>query len=106
MPRNVYCEINLHFVWHTKDNQPVLEGSIEKHLFSFLRERVLQTQYERAPLLCGSLELFEDSKLTKEETPWMGAGQGVDDIKDLPAAGELIVRLWPRASTPRSPSQG
>lgn len=43
MPRNVYSEINLHFVWHTKDNAPVLEGSIEKHLFSFLRDRVLQT---------------------------------------------------------------
>ena len=43
MPRNVHSEINLHFVWHTKDNQPVLEGSIEKHLFSFLRDRALQT---------------------------------------------------------------
>jgi REP-associated tyrosine transposase len=43
MPRNVYSEINLHFVWHTKDNQPVLEGSIEKHLHDFLKERPLQT---------------------------------------------------------------
>jgi putative transposase len=43
MPRNVYSEINLHFVWHTKDNAPVLEGSIEKHLHDFLRGRAIQT---------------------------------------------------------------
>jgi putative transposase len=43
MPRNVYYEINLHFVWHTKDSTPVLGSSIEKHLYGFLRERALQT---------------------------------------------------------------
>jgi REP element-mobilizing transposase RayT len=42
MPRSVYSEINLHFVWHTKDNAPVLGGSIEKHLYSFLKDRTLQ----------------------------------------------------------------
>jgi REP element-mobilizing transposase RayT len=35
--------INRHFVWHTKDNAPVLEGSIEKPLHDFLKERALQT---------------------------------------------------------------
>ena len=44
MPRNVYSEINLHFVWHTKDNASVLRDSIEKHLYDFLRDRVLQTR--------------------------------------------------------------
>ena len=43
MPRNVYSEINLHFVWHTKDNSPVLVGSIGKPLYGFLRDRALQT---------------------------------------------------------------
>jgi len=43
MPRNVYYEINLHFVWHTKGNAPVLRDSIEKHLCDFLRDRALQT---------------------------------------------------------------
>ena len=42
MPRNAYSEINLHFVWHTKENVPVLEGSIEKHLYDFLKDRALQ----------------------------------------------------------------
>lgn len=43
MPRNVYSEINLYFVWHTKDNAPILRDSIEKHLYGFLRDRALQT---------------------------------------------------------------
>ena len=43
MPRNAYSEINLHFVWHIKENVPVLEGSIEKHLYDFLKDRALQT---------------------------------------------------------------
>jgi REP element-mobilizing transposase RayT len=43
MPRNVYSEINLHCVWHTKDNAPVLGSSIEKHLYDFIRDRALQT---------------------------------------------------------------
>ena len=30
-------------VWHTKDNAPVLVGSIEKHLYGFLRDRARQT---------------------------------------------------------------
>ena len=42
MPRNVYSEINLHFVWHTKDSAPVLVGSIETHLHTFLKDRALQ----------------------------------------------------------------
>ena len=32
MPRNVYSEINLHMTWHTKNNNPVLTGSIEQRL--------------------------------------------------------------------------
>jgi putative transposase len=43
MPRNVYSEINLHFVWHTKDNAPVLVGPVEASLHTFLRDRALQT---------------------------------------------------------------
>lgn len=43
MTRNVYSEINLHLAWHTKDNAPVLVGSIEKHLYGFLKDRALQT---------------------------------------------------------------
>jgi len=43
MPRNVYSEINLHFVWRTKGNAPVLGSSIEKHLYDFLKDRALQT---------------------------------------------------------------
>lgn len=53
MPRNVYSEINLHFIRHTKENAPVLEGSIEKHLYDFLRARALQTPGLYFHDICG-----------------------------------------------------
>lgn len=43
MPRNVYSEINLHFVRHIKDNAPVLGSSIGRPLYDFLKDRALQT---------------------------------------------------------------
>jgi len=50
-------------LWHwTK--APVLRPAFAVLLVSVL------TQYERAPLLCDSLELLEDSEPTKEETPY------------------------------------
>ena len=43
MSRNVCSEINLHFVWHTRDNAPVLVDPIDQHLHRFLKDRALQT---------------------------------------------------------------
>ena len=43
MPRNVYSEINLHIVWHVKDNAPVLKDQIEMNLRRFLRGRAMET---------------------------------------------------------------
>ena len=43
MPRNVYSEINLHFVWHSRKNATVLVDSVEHQLRGFLKDRALQT---------------------------------------------------------------
>ncbi len=44
MPRNVYSEINLHIVWHTKDNAPVLRDAIENRTYAHIKHSVLQTE--------------------------------------------------------------
>ena len=43
MPRNVYSEINLHIVWHTKLSVPVLVDSIESQCHRYLRHRAIET---------------------------------------------------------------
>jgi putative transposase len=44
MPRNVYSEINLHIVWHTKNNAPVLTDLIEAPMQQHLQHHVIQTE--------------------------------------------------------------
>lgn len=44
MPRNVYSEINLHIVWHTKNIAPVLADHIEARVQQHIEHRVLQTE--------------------------------------------------------------
>ena len=39
MSRRAYHEINLHIVWHVKDNVPVLRDEIEAQVHKFLRDR-------------------------------------------------------------------
>ena len=43
MPRNVYSEINLHIVWHVKDNAAVLKDHVETQLRRYLRGRAMET---------------------------------------------------------------
>ena len=44
MPRNVYCEINLHITWHTLQSAPMLTERIEPEAHRFLTHRALQTE--------------------------------------------------------------
>lgn len=44
MPKNVYSEINLHMVWHTKNNDPVLVDSIERRLHQHLEHETRKTK--------------------------------------------------------------
>ena len=43
MPNNVYAEINLHIIWHTKYNVPVINQLIEDRLQHFLHHRIIET---------------------------------------------------------------
>jgi hypothetical protein len=36
MARTIYSEIHLHITWHTKNNAPVIIGSIETQLYRWL----------------------------------------------------------------------
>ena len=44
MPRNVYAEIHLHVTWHTKRNDAVIDGDIERQLHQYLRGRIAEAQ--------------------------------------------------------------
>lgn len=43
MSRNYYSEINLHFVWHTKTNLPLLVPAVEQVVHRLLKQRILCT---------------------------------------------------------------
>lgn len=43
MPRNVYWELYYHFVWRTKNSEPMLTPKVEPLTHKFLVHRVLQT---------------------------------------------------------------
>ena len=43
MSLRAYAEINLHFVWHTTNNEPVLVDEIEAQLHRYLRGRAMET---------------------------------------------------------------
>jgi len=44
MPRNVYHEINLHLVWHTRSSQPMIVPAIGERLYKFLHHRAVQAE--------------------------------------------------------------
>jgi putative transposase len=41
MSRNYYSEINLHFVWHTKNSLPLLTPAVEPLAHRLLRKRIV-----------------------------------------------------------------
>lgn len=43
MSRRAYSEINLHIVWHTKGNLPLIKPEIESKLYNFLKQKMLET---------------------------------------------------------------
>src|ERR1041384_8834025 len=44
MPKNVYSEINLHMIWHTKNHEPVLRAHIENRVHQYLQHQALKTK--------------------------------------------------------------
>jgi REP-associated tyrosine transposase len=44
MPKNVYSEINLHIIWHTKLSDPVLVDIIENRVHHYLEHKTRETK--------------------------------------------------------------
>jgi putative transposase len=44
MARAYYSEIHLHFVWHTKNNEPLLTPDLEKEAHELVRQKALETR--------------------------------------------------------------
>ncbi|MDY6913817.1 MAG: IS200/IS605 family transposase [Planctomycetota bacterium] len=41
MPRNVYSEINLHIVWHTKNSCFLIKPDMEQTVYDYIRRRAI-----------------------------------------------------------------
>ena len=54
MPRNVYSEIFLHIVWHTKDGVPMIRDGFRDALYEFIRERCRKTEGVRCYAIGGT----------------------------------------------------
>lgn len=44
MSHNYYSEINLHIVWHTKNNSPLLTPTVEPIAYRLLKKRIVETR--------------------------------------------------------------
>ena len=44
MSRNYYSEINLHFVWHTKESSPFLVPEVEEFTHRWLKQRIVNSE--------------------------------------------------------------
>ena len=49
----VYCEINFHITWHTKNSLPMIRERIEDRLYHFLTHRILETPEVRLHAIGG-----------------------------------------------------
>jgi len=42
MPEHAYTEINVHVTWHVQDDQPVLQGQLEKEVHRYIYARAIE----------------------------------------------------------------
>jgi putative transposase len=79
MPRNVYCEINLHLIWHTKANAPVLVDPVESRCHKFLTHQCLQVSGVRVHAVGGTsdhVHLAASIPPTLTISEWIGRLKG------------------------------
>ena len=79
MPRNVYSEIFLHIVWHTKDGAPMLRDGFRDELYEFIRERCVGTEGVRCYAIGGTsnhLHLAVSVPPTLPIAEWIGRLKG------------------------------
>jgi len=54
MSLRAYSEINLHFTWHVKDNNPVIRDEVEIQLHRFLRNKAVKSSGVRVQGIGGT----------------------------------------------------
>jgi len=79
MSLRAHSEINLHIVWHVKDNAPVLRDEIELQLHRFIRGKAIQTPGVYCHEVGGSddhLHLVVTVPPTMQPAEWIGKLKG------------------------------
>jgi len=79
MPRNVYAEIYLHLVWHTKHNVPSITETIEEQLYRYVRNRAMKTPEVMVQAIGGTanhVHLAVSVPPTLTVSEWIGAIKG------------------------------
>lgn len=79
MPRNVYAEIYLHLVWHTKHNVPTITETMEEPLYRYVRGRAVKTPEVMVQAIGGTanhVHLAVNVPPTLTVSEWIGAIKG------------------------------
>ncbi|MDD4890418.1 MAG: IS200/IS605 family transposase [Phycisphaerae bacterium] len=79
MPRNVYSEINLHFVWHCKNSANMIKPATEQKIYDLIRNRALETKHLFVHEIGGTpshVHLAVTVPPTIEPSRWIGAVKG------------------------------
>ena len=89
MPRNVYSEINLHFVWHTKESRFLIKPAMEKTVQDIIRRRAQASEGIRVHAIGGTanhIHLAVTIPPTIEISKWIGQVKGgaSHEINELP----------------------
>ena len=79
MSLRAYSEINLHFTWHVKDNNPVIRDEIEMQLYRFLKGKAAQTRGVSVHGIGGTddhVHLVVSVPPTLQPSEWIGELKG------------------------------
>ena len=79
MPRNVYSEINLHIIWHTKSRAAVIVDEIERQLFAFIQRKITEASGVELQAIGGTADhvhLAVSVPPTLNVSEWIGQIKG------------------------------
>ena len=79
MSIRAYSEINLHFTWYVKDNNPVLRDEVESQLRRFLRGKVMEMPGVYCHETGGTddhVHLVVSAPPTLQPSEWIGKVKG------------------------------
>jgi len=92
MPRNVYSEINLHFVWHTKESRALIKPETQQTVHEAVRRRACAAEGVRVHAVGGTtnhVHMAVTIPPTLEISKWIGQVKGGSshDLNELPIFG-------------------